>query len=319
MLSRWRVITTSDKLDIFSHERRNTRATITGDSRRLVFFIMCSSEAKSGDITQKTALWLCFFLQEGSSLVIREDVAGRVSVVRCMHCRRIIGDLEVFYSCASCVHDVSHLCVSCHGLCGSHKPGHRMERDVAMAAVRPELRTSTARTMSHALERFGGRPCLGTRSSSGVFSWTTYNQVRERAHDLAEGFCSLGVTKGSTVGLCSPNRPEWAVIELALLFRGIVLVPMPHDDVETCRDILHSAHCAVVVCAEGRGVPKKKCRLLDCGKEVCVLTGKVFACKSRPYFVTCIECTDAVLARKNVGDDPCCTVKHSGDATRAVR
>lgn len=53
-----------------------------------------------------------------------------------------------------------------------------------------------------------------------------YAELEATTRDLAAGFLSAGVTKGSRVGLIMPNGVRWAQIALALTRIGAVLVPL---------------------------------------------------------------------------------------------
>jgi long-chain acyl-CoA synthetase len=54
---------------------------------------------------------------------------------------------------------------------------------------------------------------------------TSYAKAREMAVNLAKGLVSLGVEPGDRVVIVSENRPEWAILDLAVMIAGAVSVP----------------------------------------------------------------------------------------------
>ncbi len=74
-------------------------------------------------------------------------------------------------------------------------------------------------------ERFGPRPYLGTKTSTG-FRWVSYEETRELVEVFRAGLRQLGVREGDRVALISNNRVEWAVTAFATLTMGATLVPM---------------------------------------------------------------------------------------------
>jgi long-chain acyl-CoA synthetase len=54
----------------------------------------------------------------------------------------------------------------------------------------------------------------------------TYGQTHEKVEELAWGFLSLGLNNGDRVALLSEGRNYWLISELALVFTGIINVPL---------------------------------------------------------------------------------------------
>jgi fatty-acyl-CoA synthase len=54
----------------------------------------------------------------------------------------------------------------------------------------------------------------------------SYADTRARARQLAKGLCRLGVGKGDNVALLMNNRPEWLLVDLAVVMLGATLVPI---------------------------------------------------------------------------------------------
>ncbi|MGH7349541.1 MAG: AMP-binding protein, partial [Candidatus Rokuibacteriota bacterium] len=54
----------------------------------------------------------------------------------------------------------------------------------------------------------------------------TYAETRARARQLAKGLRRLGVGPGDRVALVMDNRPEWLLIDFAVMMLGATLVPI---------------------------------------------------------------------------------------------
>jgi fatty-acyl-CoA synthase len=52
----------------------------------------------------------------------------------------------------------------------------------------------------------------------------TYRELRDRAEMFAAGLIALGLEPGDRIGLWSPNRAEWVVVQFAAAKAGLVLV-----------------------------------------------------------------------------------------------
>jgi len=74
------------------------------------------------------------------------------------------------------------------------------------------------------------KPCFGhrpmTNGVAGPFVWETYQQVYDRVLNFASALSTLGLTKGSSVGIFCVNRPEWVITEQACNAFGFVTVPL---------------------------------------------------------------------------------------------
>src|SRR5262245_42586023 len=63
--------------------------------------------------------------------------------------------------------------------------------------------------------------CLVARHQ-GV-RWT-YGEFAARVDECARGFLALGVARGERIGIWSPNRAEWALVQYATAKIGAILV-----------------------------------------------------------------------------------------------
>lgn len=60
----------------------------------------------------------------------------------------------------------------------------------------------------------------------GVWKPTTFREFGQQAREVAAGLLSLGVEKGSCVGLLSGNRPEWHISDVGTLLAGAATSPV---------------------------------------------------------------------------------------------
>ncbi len=58
--------------------------------------------------------------------------------------------------------------------------------------------------------------------------WVKYDlkTIREMVNNISYGLLALGVKKGDKIGTISPNRPEWNIIDMAILQIGAIHVPI---------------------------------------------------------------------------------------------
>jgi long-chain acyl-CoA synthetase len=85
-------------------------------------------------------------------------------------------------------------------------------------------------------------PALMHRAAAG-YEAITYAGLAERVSVLRRGLAALGIGKGDTAAVLSPNRPEWVFADLALLSLGAIVVPLHGGlSVPQVRYILADSH-----------------------------------------------------------------------------
>lgn len=78
----------------------------------------------------------------------------------------------------------------------------------------------------------------------------TYAQLRQHADLLAAGILDLGLNPGDRLGIWSPNRAEWAVVQFAAAKAGLILVNInPAYRVFELEHVLTTAGCAALITA----------------------------------------------------------------------
>lgn len=110
------------------------------------------------------------------------------------------------------------------------------------------IEDTIGRVLDRAVERSGDRTAV-------VFSqedvrWT-YAELRDRAEGVARGLYGIGLRPGDRLGLCAPNRSEWAVTQYAASKLGLVLVNLnPAYQASELRYALAKAQCAALIIAD---------------------------------------------------------------------
>src|SRR5437016_13659189 len=102
-------------------------------------------------------------------------------------------------------------------------------RRVAMAALSyahgasavPLLGETIGENLRRTVERFGDREALVSRHQGYR---ATYRQLWEQTGAAARGLMERGIRQGDRVGIWSPNRYEWVIVQYATARIGAVLV-----------------------------------------------------------------------------------------------
>ena len=89
-------------------------------------------------------------------------------------------------------------------------------------ATEPQLRTETiGQALEHAARTWPEQEAL-VSVHQGVR--LTYTQLNELADRIGAGLLALGLERGDRVGIWSPNKAEWALIQFATAKAGMILV-----------------------------------------------------------------------------------------------
>jgi len=75
-------------------------------------------------------------------------------------------------------------------------------------------------------DRFGDRPCFTAFEETKVSQ--TYVQALANIETLAQWMLSKGIKKGDHIAVSGKNSPEWAIVYLATLFAGAIIVPIDY-------------------------------------------------------------------------------------------
>lgn len=75
------------------------------------------------------------------------------------------------------------------------------------------------------LEKFPKEDAF-TMKIGGVWTKTSTQEFINKSQELAKGLIALGVQPGDRVGLISPNRLEWNLVDIAIQQAGAIVVPI---------------------------------------------------------------------------------------------
>lgn len=92
---------------------------------------------------------------------------------------------------------------------------------VAGATDRPLIEATIPAFLSEVVRRHGTRTAAVFRQTGDRWSYNEFARLIDR---LAAGLLSIGVYKGDRVGIWSPNRPEWLLVQFATARIGAILV-----------------------------------------------------------------------------------------------
>jgi long-chain acyl-CoA synthetase len=99
----------------------------------------------------------------------------------------------------------------------------------------------------HVSGRFPKPQMIGRCSSGGIKSLSS-QELFERVRDLSLGLAAIGIATGDRVAILSESRPEWLMMDLAVLSAGAVTVPIyPTLAAASVRYILHDASAKAAV------------------------------------------------------------------------
>jgi long-chain acyl-CoA synthetase len=99
--------------------------------------------------------------------------------------------------------------------------------------------------------KYGERTCVGYKKD-GAYQHLSWNKMNGMLRAVGSYLISLGVKTGENVGLFSPNRYEWWVVDQAILSIGAVNVPIySTNSAEEAHYILEKSECRVCFVAGG--------------------------------------------------------------------
>jgi fatty-acyl-CoA synthase len=116
-------------------------------------------------------------------------------------------------------------------------------------SLTPLLGDTIGANLRRTVERFGERDALVVRHQNYR---ATYRQLWDQVAEVARGLLTLGVQKGERVGIWSPNRFEWVVVQYATARLGVILVNVnPSYQAAELEYVLNQAGVSVLLLARG--------------------------------------------------------------------
>ncbi|NCB83676.1 MAG: long-chain fatty acid--CoA ligase [Bacteroidia bacterium] len=101
--------------------------------------------------------------------------------------------------------------------------------------------------LGHYLEKYPNQDAALVSKKGGVWQKISIQEYVSKTNLISYGLLAIGVGKGDKVGLVSGNRPEWNMIDFAIMQIGAVSVPIyPNISQEDYRHILNHAEMKVI-------------------------------------------------------------------------
>ena len=101
--------------------------------------------------------------------------------------------------------------------------------------------------LDHYLEKYPNQDAALVSKKAGVWQKISIQEYVSQTNLISYGLLALDVEKGDNVGLVSGNRPEWNMIDFAIMQIGAVSVPIyPNISQEDYRHILNHAEMKVI-------------------------------------------------------------------------
>src|SRR5215510_6805942 len=113
----------------------------------------------------------------------------------------------------------------------------------------PLLGETIGQNLRRTVDRFGDREALVARHQGYR---ATYRELWDQTTQVARGLLAHGVRKGDRVGIWSPNRAEWVVIQYATARIGAILVNInPAYKTAELRYALQQSGTSLLILARG--------------------------------------------------------------------
>jgi long-chain acyl-CoA synthetase len=127
-------------------------------------------------------------------------------------------------------------------------------------------------------------------------------QFVQRVRHISLGLRELGIQPGDRVGLISENRPEWSIVDLAILSAGAITVPIyTTQSVDQIRFILEDSSARTLVISGDRVLKHAQPGFegLDSLVDVVVFDPKAVAAVNRSVSLEDVEARGARVDREN--------------------
>lgn len=101
--------------------------------------------------------------------------------------------------------------------------------------------------LDYYLENYPNQDAALASKKEGAWNKISIQDYIEKTNLISYGLLAIGVTKGDRVGIVSGNRPEWNMIDFAIMQIGAISVPIyPTISREDYRHILNHAEMKVI-------------------------------------------------------------------------
>lgn len=118
--------------------------------------------------------------------------------------------------------------------------------------------------MRNSAEKFAGETAIRGKVD-GQWVGTTYNEMQGIINNLASGLLEMNVRAGEMVGIFSANRPEWPIVDFAVLsLRGVMVPIYGTNTAKQAAYIINDASLRIVFAGDQEQYDKLKSVFDEC-------------------------------------------------------
>ncbi len=118
----------------------------------------------------------------------------------------------------------------------------------------------------------------------------TYSELSEKINGCARAFIAIGIQKGDRVGIWSPNRFEWVVVQIATAKVGAILVNInPSYRNHELKYALNQSGCTAIVIADQFKTSNYTQIMIDLLPEISQIEGKTLESPELPNLKSIIR------------------------------
>lgn len=177
---------------------------------------------------------------------------------KCNQCLQKIDTFQNRYHCLECKdYDEFNLCYSCYKKM-DWKKDHLHEPIITRMRKHPGYLhwliqcDSNYETLERCFLYYSDRPCLGIRLNN-QYIFESFQSISEKVKDFGSGLIEL--YKNGNIGICSKNRIEWFISDLASIYSGITNIGLPrikylNKNDENGLNILINGDISIIICSK---------------------------------------------------------------------
>jgi len=146
------------------------------------------------------------------------------------------------------------------------------------------------------------KPNTVNEKRGGDWVRVSSDEFARRVRQIALGLADLGIQAGDRVGLISENRPEWSIVDLAILSAGAVVVPLYTTQApDQIRFILEDSGARALMISGGRVLKhaREGFEGIDRLTDVIMFDAKSVAEVNRAVTLETVETRGAAIDRKD--------------------
>ncbi|HEO64401.1 MAG TPA: hypothetical protein ENI73_00880, partial [Spirochaetes bacterium] len=100
--------------------------------------------------------------------------------------------------------------------------------------------------INRGVQKYNHLPAM-VHKSKGQWARISWDELKTKVHQIAQGLIELGLNKSNTVCLLSNTRVEWSMIDLGILADGGITVPIyPSSVASQCEFIINDSEARFI-------------------------------------------------------------------------